>query len=89
MELPESSHTVLVGRQMFASQCVLLRHLVLQMLLSLVQHLKLGPQPQDRLLRRILLRGAAAKPAQAPAGHPGYVVLGRNCVWIGRRMLSG
>jgi hypothetical protein len=60
----------LVGRHEFPCQRILLVHLVLQVLLTLGQHLQLPPHLQDRLLRRLLLRcGAAAKPAESPARH--------------------
>ena len=62
-------HTGFVRRDVFPCKCVLLFHLVLQVLLALVQHLKLAAQLQDGLLGRILLGLAAAEPAEAPAGH--------------------
>jgi hypothetical protein len=41
----------------------LLFHLVLKVLFALVEHLQLAAQLQDGLLRRLLLRLAAAEPA--------------------------
>src|SRR5690242_5906355 len=62
-------HTGFVCGDIFPCKCVLLVHLVLHVLLALVQHLELPAQAQDRLLWRILLGLAAAKPAKTPARH--------------------
>ena len=60
---------LLVGRNVFSRQRILLIHLILQVLLPLVQQLKLASKLEDGLLWRLLLRLATAKPAQAPAAH--------------------
>jgi hypothetical protein len=64
-------HTSLVCVDELPGLLVLLIHLVLQVLLTLVQHLEGAPQLQDGLLGGIFLGSRiAAKPAtQPPAGH--------------------
>lgn len=62
---------VVVLADVFPGQCGLLFHLVPKMLLTLLQHVELGAQPQDSILGHIFLSlgGAAAEPAKAPARH--------------------
>lgn len=63
--------TSLVRVDELPSLLILLIHLVLQVLLTLVQHLEGAPQLQNGLLWGIFLGGrVAAKPtSQPPAGH--------------------
>lgn len=63
----EAKRTGLVGVDKLPRLLILLIHLVLQVSLSLVQHLQRAPQLQNRLLGGILvLCLASAKPAAQP-----------------------
>ena len=55
--------------------CVLLGHLVLEVLLPLRQHFQRTSQAQDGVLGAVLLLGGVAAPeaAEAPAGHGGWL----------------
>lgn len=57
-------HTILIRRDILPGNRILLRHLILQMLLPLLQHVQLAPQHQDGVFGRILplLRGRTAEP---------------------------
>jgi hypothetical protein len=67
---------LVVCGDVFPGQLILLIHLVLEVPLALLQHVKLRPQPEDGVLRGILLllsRGPA-EPAQAPARHVALLI---------------
>ena len=60
-------HTRLICSDHLFCYSFLLRHLVLEMLLALLQHVQLLPQRKDGLFGRILARlGAAAAAEPAP-----------------------
>lgn len=55
MWTPEQPRTILVGAHVLPSYCILFVHLVLQMSLALLQHLKLRSETKDSILGCILL----------------------------------
>jgi hypothetical protein len=56
--------TILICRDVLASDCLLLLHQMLQVLFSLLQHVQLLSQQEDSVLGRILalLSGGTAEP---------------------------